>query len=134
MLFAYNPLFRAYNESGIQMLANAVLYPAGQSAPSARRSAATVEPARAAAAALPAPENLGGEWRPITIEVAAADLARTESVVDTYTDTARVSQADGSAYLLSPNPEGLAADEHPYLRDLVSDLRAAGIPLKSVVG
>ena len=133
VLFAFNPLFRAYNESGIQMLANAVLYPAGQSA--ARMAApATVDPARAAAAALPAPENLGGEWRPITIQVAAADLARTESVVDSYTDTARVSQANGSAYLLIPNPEGLQSDEHPYLRDLVSDLRAAGIPLKSVVG
>jgi len=133
VLFAFNPLFRAYNESGLQMLANSVLYPAGQSA--ARTVApATVDPARAAAAAQPAPENLGGEWRPISIKVAKADLARAESVVDGYTDTARVSQAGGSAVLTIPNPEGLQADEHPYLRDLVSDLRAAGISLQSVVG
>ncbi|SNS60658.1 Zinc carboxypeptidase [Asanoa hainanensis] len=133
VLFAFNPLFRAYNESGIQMLANSVLYPAGQ--PLARTAGpAGTDPARAAAAAAPAPENLGGEWRPITIKVASGDLARAERVVDGYTGTARVSQAGGDAWVVIPNPEGLQADEHPYLRDLVSDLRAAGIPLKSVVG
>ncbi|MDG4826197.1 M14 family zinc carboxypeptidase [Asanoa sp. WMMD1127] len=131
VLFAFNPLFRAYNESGLHLLANAVLYPEGQSV---ARKAATADPARAAAAAQPAPENLGGEWRPITIRVAASDLARVRSVVTGYTDTARFSQAGGSASVLIPNPEGRLADEHPYLRDLVSDLRAAGIPLRSVVG
>ncbi|MEV0715498.1 M14 family zinc carboxypeptidase [Asanoa sp. NPDC050611] len=134
VLFSFNPLFRAYNESGIQMLANAVLYPAGQPAAARRAAPATVDPARAAAAAAPAPENLGGEWRPIAITVAAGDQARAQAVVDRYTGTARVSQAGGKARFVIPNPEGLQADEHPYLRDLVSDLRAAGIPLKSVVG
>ncbi|MBX6384037.1 MAG: hypothetical protein IRZ07_13860 [Microbispora sp.] len=32
-----------------------------------------------------------------------------------------------------PNPDGLPADEHPFVRDLVRDLGAAGIPLRSVV-
>jgi hypothetical protein len=36
--------------------------------------------------------------------------------------------------LTIPNPAGLQFDEHPFLRDLVSDLRAARIPLRSVVG
>ncbi|GAA1851674.1 hypothetical protein GCM10009687_17730 [Asanoa iriomotensis] len=134
VLFAFNPLFRAYNESGIQMLANAVLYPSGAPALARRAAPTTVDPARAAAAAAPAPENLGGEWRPIAITVAGADLGRAQAVVDRYTGTARVSQAGGTARLTIPNPDGLTADEHPYLRDLVSDLRAAGIPLKSVVG
>ena len=108
MLFAYNPLFRAYNESGLQMLANAAPLPGGPVGPvGAAVAPATVDPARAAAAAQPAPENLGGEWRPITIQVAAADLARTESVVDTlHRHGARVSQADGSAYLTHPQPRG----------------------------
>jgi len=134
VLFAFNPLFRAYNESGQHLLANALLYPSS-GAPAGRRAASvTVDPARAAAAAAPAPENLGGEWRPITIEVAQADQARTEAVVGRFTGTARVSVAGGSAYLLIPNPEGLLADEHPYLRELVRTLRAEGVPLRSVVG
>jgi hypothetical protein len=132
VLFAFNPLFRAYNESGLQLVANALLYPAaGARAP---LRAPSVNPARAAAAAKPAPANLGGEWRPIRIQVAAGDLARTQQVVDRYTHTATVAVAGGSAYLTIPNPRGMQFDEHPFLRDLVGDLRAARIPLRSVVG
>ncbi|HEX5203115.1 M14 family zinc carboxypeptidase [Paractinoplanes rhizophilus] len=132
VLFAFNPLFRAYNESGLQLLANAVLHPAA-SAPSTLRTPG-VDPARAAAAAEPAPANLGGEWRPSRIQVAAGDLARTRSVVSRYTDTATVAVAGDSAYLTIPNPAGLQFDEHPFLRDLIGDLRAASIPLRSVAG
>ncbi|WP_214109959.1 M14 family zinc carboxypeptidase [Acrocarpospora catenulata] len=127
VLFAYNPLFRAYNENGIHLVANALLQPAGTPA---------VQQRTARALALPSAEeqpNLGGEWRPITIQVAEADLARTQAVVEQYTDTAETATADGSAYLTIPNPEGLTADEHPYVRDLVRALNDAGIPLRSVV-
>ena len=130
VLFAFNPLFRAYNESGLHLVANALLYPATGAAPAVQN----IDPARAAAAALPAPENLGGTWRPITIQVAAGDLDRTRAVVERYTTDARVALADGSAYLTIPNPAGLHADEHPFLGDLVRSLRAAAIPLRSVVG
>ena len=133
VLFAFNPLFRAYNESGLHLVANALLYPSSGTA-ARTASPVQVDPARAAAAAAPVAENLGGEWRPFTIQVAAGDLARTEAVVDRYTDTARVSVADGSAYLVIPNPAGLQIDEHPFLGDLVRTLRAAQIPLRSVVG
>ncbi|MEU3453554.1 M14 family zinc carboxypeptidase [Micromonospora sp. NPDC006766] len=136
VLFAFNPLFRAYNENGLHLVANALLYP-GAGSPAARtfapQGAGGVDPARAAAAAAPAPENLGGEWRPITVEVAADDLARTRQVVADFTDAARASVADSSAYLVIPNPEGLQVDEHPFLADLVRALRDAGIPLRSVV-
>ncbi|WP_433367859.1 M14 family zinc carboxypeptidase [Actinoplanes sp. CA-142083] len=132
VLFAFNPLFRAYNESGLQLLANAVLSPAA-AAPSTLR-ASGVDPARAAAAAEPAPANLGGEWRPSRLQVAVGDLARTQSLVSRYTDTATVAIVGDSAYLTIPNPEGLQFDEHPFLRDLVGDLQAAAIPLRSIVG
>ncbi|WP_347351597.1 hypothetical protein [Intrasporangium sp.] len=137
MLFAYNPLFRAYNESGLHLVANTLLYPAGPSAaPQQRRPAApsSVAAARAAAAAAPVQPNLGGEWRPITIEVATSDLARTEAIVDGYTAKAQTATAGGSAYLVIPNPDGLQVDEHPFLRDLLRDLGSADIPLRSVVG
>ncbi|AEV85817.1 carboxypeptidase [Actinoplanes sp. SE50] len=131
VLFANDPLFRGYTESGMQLVANALLYPAGNPKPAART--ARPEPARAAAAARPAAPNLGGEWRPDRIQVAVADLARTRSVVSRYTSTATVAVAGDSAYLTIPNPDGLQFDEHPYLRDLIADLRAAGIPLRSIV-
>ncbi|RKR90279.1 zinc carboxypeptidase [Micromonospora pisi] len=133
VLFAFNPLFRAYNESGLHLVANALLAPAGTATAGLRRTDA-VEPARAAAAAAPAPENLGGQWRPITIEVAAADQARAEAVIGKYTGDARASVANGSTFLVVPNPDGLQSDEHPYLGDLVRELRTSGIPVRSLIG
>ncbi len=135
VLFAYNPLFRAYNENGIHLLANAILQPKGTATATQKRAAArSLAPAEAAAEAQPEAANLGGEWRPIQIQVADADLARTQGVVAKYTGTATVAKADGSSYLTIPNPEGLDIHEHPYLRDLINDLNVAGIPLRSVVG
>ena len=126
VLFAFNPLFRAYNESGLHLVANALLYPAAAS-----RRARTAAPQADGRPGLGPPRRAAGSRRtsavsggPITIQVADADLARTQSVVERYTDTARIGQADGSAYLTIPNPEGLTADEHPFLRDLVQKLRA----------
>lgn len=135
VLFAFNPLFRAYNENGLHLVANALLAPTtGAAARPAPPSTQQIDPARAVAAAQPVPENLGGQWRPITIEVAVGDLARTEALVGAYTGSARVSVAGGSAYLVIPNPEGLQIDEHPFAGDLVRGLQAAQVPLRSVVG
>ncbi|MFY1673087.1 M14 family zinc carboxypeptidase [Plantactinospora sp. WMMB334] len=136
VLFAFNPLFRAYNESGLHLVANALLAPrpaAAPASPDARSTAPAVPPARASAAAVPAPENLGGEWRPITVAVADADAGRTRDIVARHTGDLRVATANGASYFTIPNRDGLAADEHPFLRALIRDLRAAGIPLRSVV-
>ncbi|MEU0546681.1 M14 family zinc carboxypeptidase [Micromonospora sp. NPDC005979] len=130
VLFAFNPLFRAYNENGLHLVANALLYPPG--APDARRTPG-VDAARASAAAAPVATDLGGGWRPITIEVAAADLPRARAVVERFTSDARTAAKDTSAYVVIPNPQGLQADEHPFTNDLVRALRAAGVPLRSVV-
>lgn len=130
VLFAFNPLFRAYNENGLHLVANALLYPPG--APDARRTPGT-DAARASAAAAPVAADLGGGWRPTTIEVAATDLARTRAIVERFTTDARTSAKGTSAYVLIPNPQGLQADEHPFTNDLVRALRAAGVPLRSVV-
>jgi hypothetical protein len=134
VLFAFNPLFRAYNESGLHLVANALLYPGGTASGAAPRRTDSVSPARAAAAAVPAPENLGGQWRPITIEVATGDQARAEAVIGKYTGDVRASAASGSTYLVIPNPDGLQADEHPFLGDLVRELRSAGISVRSLIG
>jgi hypothetical protein len=130
VLFAYNPLFRAHNESGIHLVANALLAPQ----PAAVAAAPQATQRRQAAKSAAVEPNLGGEWRPITIQVPVAERERAAEVVEAYTGTAQVTEADGSAYFVIPNPDGLQADEHPFLRDLVSDLRAREIPLRSVVG
>ncbi|WFE99874.1 M14 family zinc carboxypeptidase [Micromonospora sp. WMMD964] len=132
VLFAFNPLFRAYNENGLHLVANALLYPAGAT-PDARRTAA-VDAARASAAAAPVTPDLGGGWRPITIEVAAADLPRVQAIVERFTTDAKASAKNDSAYVVIPNPRGLQADEHPFAKDLVRALRDARVPLRSVVG
>lgn len=130
VLFAFNPLFRAYNENGLHLVANALLYPPGE--PDVRRTPG-VDAARSSAAAAPVAADLGGGWRPITIEVAAADLPRARAVVERFTTDARTAAKDTSAYVVIPNPQGLQADEHPFTNDLVRALRAAGVPLRSVV-
>jgi hypothetical protein len=133
VLFAFDPLFRAYNENGIHLMANALL-----AGPSAKKTASATPGAgadalRAAAAKAPVRADLGGEWRPITIQVAQADLARTQTVIGRYTTTAKAAVAGGSAYFTIPNPGGLSADEHPFLRDMVRALHDTGIPLRSLV-
>jgi hypothetical protein len=138
VLFAFDPLFRAYNENGIHLLANALLDAAPvKKAASARQRPTTLgtgaDTLRAAAAKAPIRPDLGGEWRPITIQVAQADLARAEAVISHYTNTAKATVADGSAYITIPNPKGLSADEHPFLRDMVHDLHDTGISLRSLV-
>jgi hypothetical protein len=70
---------------------------------------------------------------PITIQVALDDLARAQAVISRYTGAARAAVTGGSAYVTIPNPQGLSADEHPFLRDLVGDLHERGIPLRSIV-
>ncbi|MEV0215485.1 M14 family zinc carboxypeptidase [Micromonospora sp. NPDC050695] len=130
VLFAFNPLFRAYNENGLHLVANALLYPAG--AADARRTPG-LDAARASAAAAPVAPDLGGGWRPITIEVAATDLPRTRAIVERFTADARTSAKDDSVYVVIPNPQGLQADEHPFAKDLVRALRDARVPLRSVV-
>jgi hypothetical protein len=131
VLFAFDPLFRAYNDNGIHLMANALL--AGAPAEKAAARTPGTDALRAAAAKAPVRADLGGEWRPITLQVAQADLARARTVVARYTETAQATVAGGSAYVTIPNPQGLSADEHPFLRDLVRALHDSGVPLRSLV-
>lgn len=137
VLFANNPLFRAYEESGEHLVANAVLYPGGGAALRTMQRATTdtsaADAAVAAATAQDDAPNLGGQWRPITIKVAEAQLGAALAVVRRYTEPASVGRADGSASIVIANPDGLQADEHPFARELLQALRSRGVEIRAAV-
>lgn len=130
VLYAFNPLFRAYNDSGMQLVANALLMPAGETAASSNRATA----AREAAQAAPVAADLGGEWRPISITVAPNDAKKVAALVAEYDDDATRATAGGSTVFTIANPDGLSADEHPFLRELVQRIHDAGVTPQAIVG
>jgi hypothetical protein len=134
VLFAYNPLFRAYEDSGEQLFANAVLYPQAASPAGVTNLASPEGVQRAQAAAqAPAPAKLGGDRRPITFQVGAADLDRALGVVRRYGQPARVSRGGAVATIVIANPRGLEPDQHPFSQALLEALRRAGVDVRAAV-
>ncbi len=137
VLFANDPLFRAYEESGEHLFANAILYPTRGPGLTTLR-AKTVDGAspaarpeiRRAEAQVP-PRDLGGSWRPIRLTVPEAQAGAALAIVRRYAEPARVEHANGAAVIVLANPEGLHADEHPFARELVQAVRAEGVRLLS---
>jgi hypothetical protein len=132
-------VFRAYEESGEHLLANALLYPPGGPALKTLRDE-TVDGASPAARdeirraeAQPPARDLGGSWRPIRLEVPAAQAAAALSVVRRYAEPAAVERSNGAVVIVLANPEGLQADRHPYARALLQALRSEGVRLRSAV-
>jgi hypothetical protein len=130
VLYAYNPLFRAYNDSGIQLVANALLMGSGPAAADSARA----EAARMTAQDAPVAADLGGQWRPISLTVAAQDAKAVASLIAQYTDAVTKSTAHGRTVFTIANPQGLTADEHPFLRKLVQQIDEKGITPEAIVG
>ena len=130
VLFANNPLFRAYEESGEHLVANAVLYPAS-GGPAAVAPGARSEQRRAQAQ--DPPRDLGGDWRPIRLSVSEAQSAAALAVVRQYAEPAAVERSGGNVTIVLANPDGLQADEHPFARDLLRALRDQGVSLRAAV-
>ena len=130
VLFANNPLFRAYEESGEHLVANAVLYPAS-GGPAAVAPGARSEQRRAQAQA--PPRDLGGDWRPIRLSVGEAQEAAALAVVRRYAEPAAVERSGGDVTIVLANPDGLQADEHPFARDLLRALESQGVRLRAAV-
>jgi hypothetical protein len=139
VLFSFNPVFRAYEESGEHLLANALLYPGGGQALTTLR-AQTVDGAsraaqpqiRRAEAQAPA-RDLGGDWRPIRLTVAPGQATVALAVVRRYAEPAAVQRAGGAVAIVLANPRGLQVDEHPFARELLQALREEGVRLRSAV-
>ncbi|HYI19305.1 MAG TPA: M14 family zinc carboxypeptidase [Solirubrobacteraceae bacterium] len=139
VLFSYNPVFRAYEESGEHLLANALLYPTGGPALRTLRDETVDGASRAAqprirhAEAQAPARNLGGDWRAIRLTVGEAQADATLALVRRYAEPAAVERSGGAVTIVLANPEGLQADEHPFARDLLRALQAKGVELRSAV-
>ena len=139
VLFAYNPLFRAYNESGLHLVANALLYPAAGPALTKVRDetqdgaspGARAEIRRAEAQA--PPRDLGGSWRAIRLSVSEAQSAAALAVVRRYAEPAAVERSRGTVTIVLANPDGLQVDEHPFARTLLRSLQSQGVRLRAAV-
>jgi hypothetical protein len=137
VLFANNALFRAYEESGEQLVANAVLYPSGGPALTKLRretedGATAGDEIRRAESQTP-PRDLGGDWRAIRVSVSDAQSAAALAVVRRYAEPAAVERSAGTTTIVLANPDGLQADEHPFARDLLRALRSEGVRLRAAV-
>jgi hypothetical protein len=135
VLFSYNPLFRAYEESGEHLFANAVLYPTSVSEPA---EATNLRSAAGRSAAFDADEarvepNLGGDWRPIQIAVARSDAAEATGIVGDFTAAGGVNHVGDTTFIEIANPQGLTSDQHPFARDLLEALYDAGVDIRAAV-
>jgi len=59
--------------------------------------------------------------------VHSRDAAATEALIRRYTTSYSVAKATGKVTYLIANPDGLSADEHPYIGLLSQDLVDGGI-------
>ncbi|MGH2774219.1 MAG: M14 family zinc carboxypeptidase [Actinomycetota bacterium] len=135
VLFSYNALFRAYEESGEHLFANAVLYPMSASEPGdvTNLGSAAGRSAALEAEGAKVEPNLGGDWRPIQIAVARADAADAAGIVGDFTAASSVNNVGNTTFIEIANPEGLASDEHPFVRDLLETLYDAGVQIRAAV-
>lgn len=132
ILFSGEPNYRGYTEVSGFFLANTLVYPLG-AAP------LTVNTASAAAAdaverARISTEVEYGPGRPIRIEVPEAQADAALGVLQGFfTANVRVETARGSAFLEIPNPQGFDGEEHPFSRELLPALKAAGVTVRSAI-
>ncbi|MEU9887364.1 M14 family zinc carboxypeptidase [Sphaerisporangium sp. NPDC051011] len=124
VLFAADPNFRAFTDGTARLVVNAI----AADLPSAA-AARTLAAAPKAAAVVPADHEAA-----IRVTVAAADRAKVAAALTGFGAT-WIEQAgpSGSVRFVVDNPEGLAADEHPWAAQLPATLRTAGVTPVAVV-
>jgi len=131
ILFSGEPNFRGFVEGASFFLANSLIYPLG-AAPQ------TVDTAGGAAAddvtrARISSDVAYGPGRPIRIEVPEAHADTALAVLQGFTANVRQEAARGSVFFEIPNPEGMSAEDHPFSRELLPALGAAGVTILSAI-
>ena len=124
VLFTTDPNYRAWTQGMQKILWNALFGPD----PWAGRAPNSGSAARAAdeAAAIAAAESLPDQTA-IRLSVHQRDADATRALIRRYTRGYTIAQATGKVTFLIANPDGLAADEHPFIGLLSQDLVDAGI-------
>jgi hypothetical protein len=124
VLFTTDPNYRAWTVGTQRILWNALFGPdpwPGR-APDAGSAARAADEAAAIAAAEALPDQSA-----IRLSVHSRDAAATEALIRRYTTSYSVAKATGKVTYLIANPDGLSADEHPYIGLLSQDLVDGGI-------
>jgi hypothetical protein len=91
-------------------------------APDAGSASRAADEAAAIAAAQALPDQSS-----IRLSVHSRDAAATETLIRRYTTAYTVAKATGKVTFLIANPNGLSADEHPFVGLLSQNLVDAGI-------
>jgi hypothetical protein len=136
VLFSGEPNFRGYTEGVSFFLANALASPSARAALGAPPGDVSAPAfAGAVAAARRTGDGVGiGPGRPISLEVAQADLARAQALLGRFTtDVALEWTARGTAILRVPNPRGLDFEAHPFVHRLMPAFEQEGITLVSAL-
>jgi hypothetical protein len=131
ILFSGEPNFRGFVEGASFFLANSLIYPLGAAPQTVDTASAAAASDVAAAMATVTTET--GPGRPIRIEVPAAEAGTAMAVLQGFASDVRVEEARGSAFLEISNPQGLDQEEHPFSRDLLPALGAAGVTVRSAI-
>jgi hypothetical protein len=131
ILFSGEPNFRGFVEGASFFLINSLIYPLG-AAPQ------TVDTASAAAADDVAQARISsdvayGPGRPIRIEVPQEQADAALAVLQGFSPNVRIESAGGSAFFEIPNPEGVTSEDHPFSRELLPALGAAGVTVLSAI-
>ena len=126
-VFSVDPNYRAFTTGFQQILRDALLGPEpafarGRSAAAGSEARATVE-RRAQDAA----RGLTGDTESIRLAVSPATAPAAQEVLDGFDASYSVQRSPGRVGYVIANPEGLAADEHPFARLLPAALEDAGV-------
>ena len=126
-VFSVDPNYRAFTTGFQQILRDALLGPEpafarGRSAAAGSEARATVE-RRAQDAA----RGLTGDTESIRLAVSPATAPAAQEVLDGFGASYSVQRSPGRVGYVIANPEGLAADEHPFARLLPAALEDAGV-------
>jgi hypothetical protein len=126
VLFSGEPNFRAWTDGTQFLLANALVYPKA----AVGSVSIDVRSRQASAAVAQARASVGpsiGPGRPIRIRVPAAQAEEALAVVRRFTAAVTQARSGETVVLQIANPQGLAADEHPFARLLLPALAEAGV-------
>jgi hypothetical protein len=122
-----DPNYRAFTTGFQQVLRNALLGPEPEAARGASPAAGSRARAGLEARAREAAAGLTGDSEAIRLAVRPRSAAAAEQVLDGFGADYSIDRSPARVGYVIANPEGLAAEEHPFARRLPAALEDAGV-------